>query len=270
MSSAKTKINLVGGDFKHCLSTNGYILPKKIEWVLDGTANISIHIDNAIFTSTDKTKRNFGFIVESKTIEPYVYANVDRNISFLEEQYEYIFTHDISLTKKSDKFKLITPPCTSWIPEEERKIYKKNKLVSMIASNKNRCAEHVFRNSIAKQLENSVDLFGRGRSREIQNKIEALKDYCFSISMENGIYEDMYTEKLLDCFTTGAIPIYYGSRCIEKYFNPEGVIWIDEFDIQNLTYELYKYKLDAVKENFEIAKNLPLPEDYIYENFIKE
>lgn len=266
----KTAINLIGGGFTHCRSTNGFILPKKIEWVLDGSSNISIHVDRAIFSKVDKVKRNFAFLAESKTIIPEIYNNVLKHIKFLEENYELIFTHDKTFDGKSEKIRIINPACTSWILDEDRKIYPKHKLVSMIASKKNMCSEHLLRNRIADLVENKVDLYGRGRSKQLTNKIDGLKDYCFSITMENATYDNMYSEKILDCFTTGTIPVYYGAKCVETFFNPQGILWVEQFDVRDLTFDLYLDKMEAIKENFEIAANLPLPEDYIYENFIKE
>lgn len=266
----KKKINLIGGGFTHCRSTNGFILPKKIEWVLDNSSNISIHVDHAIFSQVDRAKRNFAFLAESRTIIPSIYDNVLKHIKYLEENYELIFTHDKSFDGKSEKIKIINSACTSWILDEDRKIYPKHKLVSMIASKKNMCNEHFFRNHIADIVGSQVDLYGRGREKQLINKIDGLRDYCFSITMENGTYDNMYSEKILDCFTTGTIPVYYGAKCVENFFNPQGIIWLDKLEIKDLTFDLYHSKKQSIKENFEIASNLPLPEDYIYENFIKE
>jgi len=142
-------------------------------------------------------------------------------------------------------------------------------LVSMIASSKIMCSEHKYRQKIIQKFRKKLDLFGRG-FREIQEKDLGLKDYMFSIAMENGTYSLMYTEKITDCFATGTIPIYYGSSDISEVFNPEGIITLGEnFNIENLSLEVYNSKLNAVKENFEITKHIPTAEDYIYKNFIK-
>jgi len=264
------KINLVGGGFKHCLSTNGFILPKKIQWVLDGSSDISFHVDDGIFHSVDTTKRNFAFLSESKTIIPDLYSNCLNHIKYLEETYELIFTHDKLFEEKSKKIKVLNLCATSWILEENRKIYPKSKLISMIASTKNMCKDHSLRNQVSESLMSKIDLYGRGRVNELVNKLDGLKDYCFSISMENGTYDNMYSEKILDCFTTGTIPIYHGSEAIKNIFNPEGIIWLKDFNLKNLNYELYESKKEAIKENFEIANSLPHPEDYIYTTFIRQ
>jgi hypothetical protein len=57
-----------------------------------------------------------------------------------------------------------------------------------------------------------LTLFGRGYN-EIKNKEIGLKDYHFSITMENHTYPLAYSE-ISDCFATGTIPIYYGTDMI--------------------------------------------------------
>jgi predicted nucleic acid-binding Zn ribbon protein len=53
----------------------------------------------------------------------------------------------------------------------------------------------------------------------IPNKLDGLKDYMFSIVVENSIYPKYYTEKITDCFATGTVPIYYGDKSIGEDFN---------------------------------------------------
>jgi hypothetical protein len=80
----------------------------------------------------------------------------------------------------------------------------------------------------------------------------------------------MFTEKITDCFMTGTIPIYYGIRNIGDFFNSDGIITLDDnFKIEDLSFELYKSKINAVIENFKLAKELLIAEDYIYINHIK-
>jgi hypothetical protein len=81
----------------------------------------------------------------------------------------------------------------------------------------------------------------------------------------------MFSEKISDCFMMGTIPIYYGIDNIGDYFNTDGIINLtDDFSIEDLSFELYYSKLDAIKDNFDRGFNLLLPEDYIYINFIKK
>ena len=70
---------------------------------------------------------------------------------------------------------------------------------------------------------------------------------------------------------TGTIPIYYGPDCIGDYFNTKGMIIfkdVAEMDniLQSLDEDLYNQMLPYAKENFELAKQYILSEDWMYEN----
>ena len=82
------------------------------------------------------------------------------------------------------------------------------------------------------QLNDYAPLFGRGFN-EVEYKEEALADYMFSVAIENA--DDWFTEKILDCFLTGTVPVYYGTPSITKWFNPDGIIYLEDgFDIEEL------------------------------------
>jgi hypothetical protein len=262
----KTKINMVGGGFQHLISTNGMI-PKTMEWVKDGSGSISIHIDNGLLYQTNSNTKNYGWLSESKTIIPIYYTFCMENIEFLKNNFIKVFTHDVELSKLSNIFQLTQSSGKSFI--EHGKIYPKNKLVSMIASNKTLCSEHIYRQQIINKFSSKCDHFGTGYN-EIKNKKDGLKDYCFSIAMENGTYPNMFTEKITDCFMTGTIPVYYGISNIGDYFDTNGIIVLDDsFEIEDLSFELYYSKIKSVEKNLQLAIDLLLAEDYIYKNFIK-
>jgi hypothetical protein len=166
----------------------------------------------------------------------------------------------------SDLFVLTQCSAKSFLSHGE--IYPKNKLVSMICSNKTMCKEHLYRQSIIKKFSDKCYHFGRGFNKLI-NKEDGLKDFCFSFAMENATYSNMFTEKITDCFMTGTIPIYYGISNIGDYFNTDGIIKLtDDFKIEDLSFDLYFSKIKAVKENLKLSMDLLLAEDYIFSNFI--
>lgn len=260
---------MVGGGFQHEVCSSAGSVPKLIEWVKGNhTAPISIHIDHSIqHKPIDKSKKNYAWLSESKTINKGLYEWCVQNIKQLEEKFELIFTHDKSLLPVSDKFKLVICNARPWVTDYG--IHKKAKLISMVASSKVMCDEHVYRKKIVSKYRNQLDLYGRGY-KNIMTKEEGIKDYMFSITMENGTYPLMYTEKITDCFALGTIPIYWGTPDIGEVFDTNGIITLtDNFNISELSEELYHSKMDSIKNNYEITMNLPTVEDYIYENFIK-
>ena len=61
---------------------------------------------------------------------------------------------------------------------------------------------------------------------KISNKIKFLSSYKFSIAMENSEGDGYLSEKILDSFQSGTIPIYYGDYMVEEYINPKAYILI--------------------------------------------
>lgn len=262
----KVKINMVGGGFQHLISTNG-MEPKYMEWVKGvHSAPISIYIDYSMTQPINKQTKNYGWLCESKTIIGNLYSWCEQNIDYLKSNFVSVFTHDVRLCSLSDIFVLTQCSAKSFLAHGE--IHPKTKLVSMIASNKVMCQEHVFRQQVIRKYSNQCDHFGRGFN-EIENKEDGLRDYCFSFALENATYSNMFTEKITDCFMTGTIPIYYGIENIGDYFNPDGIITLTEdFKIEDLSFELYNSKIESVKENLRLSMDLLLAEDYICKNFI--
>lgn len=257
---------MVGGGFQHTLSTNTFP-PKYINWVKNGSAPISIYIDHSLKNNSNTRTKNYGWLCESKTINTGLYNWCISNIQHLKDNFISVFTHDVELPKISDIFVLTQCSSKSFLSYGE--VYDKTKLVSMIASNKKQCSSHIYRHEIINKFSNKCDHFGRGFN-QLENKVDGLKDYCFSISMENGTYPNMFTEKITDCFMTGTIPIYYGLENIGDFFNTDGIITLNnDFKIEDLSFELYHSKIEAVNENFKIANDMLLAEDYIYKNYIK-
>jgi len=264
---SKIKINLIGGGFQHAYSSYGWHYPKYIEWDKEGSANISMYIDEAMSSIPNKNKKNYAWFLESSSIRSRVFEWIPNNIPHLEENFELIFTYDKRLLPLSSKFRLVLPPAVPWVVN--RGIHNKTKLISMIASTKMYCVGHNYRQSIVNKYQSVVDCFGTGR-KEIKNKDEGLNDYYFSIAVQNDNYPDYFTEILTDCFATGTIPIFWGTSTIGDYFNDNGIIFYsNEFNIADLSPELYFSKIEYIKENFERVNELPIAEDYIYEKYLK-
>ncbi len=272
----KKKFNLVGNTFTHLTNGNkGYSChgkeSKYIQWVTENDgfdaepAEDTFYIDNTINEgiSDGRTGRKYLWLLESKYIKPGLVESIIANRELVEKSYDTIFTHDQRLLSLGDKYKWV-PAQGFWI--KEPKICEKSKMISMIASNKNMCEGHRLRLEWVERLGDQVDLYGRGFN-EIADKEEGLCDYMFSIAIENGQYETYFTEKLLDCFATGTIPVYLGAPDIGEHFNKDGIIDLtEEFDVSE---EIYYSKMDAIKDNLERAKEMEILEDYIYLRYLK-
>ena len=272
-----TKWNLIGWNFTHTTggnlgkcSTHGK-MPINLEWCLDYQSDVSFYLDNKIFTHIDDhcEKRKFGWILESKSIVSGVYERVKEEYERLFETYEAIFTHDKELVLLDSRFKF-TIHYGYWIKEVG--IHPKTKLASGINSGKTMCEGHKWRNWYMEENKQYYDLFGRN-IRPFDLKEEVLKDYMFSVNIENGSYASYFSEKLLDCFATGTIPIYKGAPDVGDFFNTDGILFIDDdFSFDLLSADLYYSKMDAIQDNYERigASCYHSGEDYIFETYREE
>lgn len=202
------------------------------------------------------------WLIEPKTIVPQLYNKIKTEY----EDYKFIFTHDKDLLKIDDKFKFI-PVGGSWIYKRDQKIYKKSKLLSIIASSKTMTEGHKLRHAVIDKFKSEMDIYGRDINT-IKYKLQGLLNYRFQIVIENGNYDYYFTEKLIDCFVTGTIPIYWGCPSIGDFFNKNGILSFSTItDLENIIYTLstdkYEEMLPYAKENFELAKKYLLSEYHI-------
>lgn len=67
--------------------------------------------------------------------------------------------------------------------------------------------------------------------RGVLNKIDFLRSRKFTICYENGSYPGYATEKALEAYYAGSVPLYWGSPTVALDFNPEAIIsWHDFLD----------------------------------------
>ena len=261
------KCLMVGGGFQHQSQISVNEKPSKnFVWVRDESiADVQMFIDGAIHSNLGKDKTNkFAWVFESQAIFSIDY--ILNNIDEFSNSFELILTHNEKLLSYGKNF-VYVPGNSFWIKNPE--IHNKTKLVSMITSSKNWTRGHQVRFNTLEKLPSFVDVFGF-TIKPIDKKDEGLNDYMFSIVIENDKYNTYFTEKLLDCFATGTIPIYWGCNDISSHFDSNGIIELtDDFDFSTLTPELYYSKMESIKNNFEKIKELEILEDWVYDKYFK-
>jgi hypothetical protein len=204
------------------------------------------------------------WLVESPDIAPELYARMRRDYSSFRR---VITFHRDLLGKVPNAVEGLMGG--SHVRTQDVAIHPKTKLVSMIASSKHTTAGRKFRCQIATSLASGVDLFGRGRPRTLEHKAEGLNPYAFSVAVENCRTPDYFSEKLIDCFLTGTVPIYWGLPGIDRWFNRDGIMAFDtEADarriVGSLTMDQYRAMLPAVTDNFYRAQKFACPEDELF------
>lgn len=102
-----------------------------------------------------------------------------------------------------------------------------------------------------------VDMGGKYKNNvgKIKNKISFLSHYKFSIAMENSEGQGYVSEKILDSFFAGTIPIYYGGYTVDEFINPK-------------SYILIKNENDLLKK-IEYIKKID-NDDLLYKSILKE
>jgi hypothetical protein len=295
------ELNLIDNTFSHEEYTVPQKYSTKVKWIRNkGTISLVNKVDDRpiVYSHAEMFRFNKGFegrgkriglVFESQSIFPY--SEVERVVG----EFDLIFTHSSALLEKYNN--------TRWIPgggiwvggkinrellggsDGEIKIYEKSKNISMVSSNKSMCKLHVDRLNLANYLyyndeyRKYVTLFGTFKDDTPKwiPVIDSLADYRYSIVIENFVDKRYFTEKLLNCFATGTIPIYIGATDLSE-FNVDGIIQCSTIkDIakfintnkDNLE-DIYNLKMEAVKQNFELCKKYELIEDYIYDNYLSE
>jgi hypothetical protein len=261
---------MLSPQFSHDVSSTVNQKCDYFEWDFFSKNNdVSFYIDSDMFKGiNDKNdgKLKFLWLLESHYFNNNSFELIKNNLNNILDTYELIFTYDDFLIELNPKFKWV-PAMGSWI--KTPLVNKKSKLISMITSGKQMTPQQVFRYNYAQSVVNHVDVFGRG-FYEINNKEQGLNDYMFSICIENDTRDTYFTEKILDCFATGTIPVYKGTKNILNHFNPDGILFLDEISLNDLTKELYVSKINAINDNFERVKSYMCPENFIYINYIKK
>ena len=247
--------------------------PKHIQYVIEQNNfdGITIFTDKHIVSNVAasiKSKYKVAWILEPKAVYAPAYVHIRQH----ENEYDFIMTHDKELLMKNPKKYVLVPTGSTWIPFEHQKIYEKTKNISTVMSKKNQLQGHKIRQQIFTRFKNSkiIDFYGN-KFKFIITKTEGLAKYRFSIAVENSRVPNYFTEKIIDCFLCGTIPIYWGSVNIMHYFNPKGIIQFQDLNelsklLPTLTKERYEAMMPAIKENFDKAQPYSIMIDWIYEN----
>lgn len=263
------KIYLQDTAFAHCIFSNNPMPPKqftdKVVWLRDSSftnKDIVVWTDNDILRAIDRGGENIAWLVEAYDHIPHLYEFVIKNA----DKFKAIWTHDKELIEKvPNAIELPFGGC--WIDDFDWDIHPKNKNFSIIASGKQQHPGHRLRHQVIAGSGNNIDVFGGGYN-PLEDKIDGLRDYRYHFCIENIKRDYWFTEKLIDCFVTGTIPIYWGCPSIGCFFNTDGMLIFDDITelpelLKQCTPEYYESKLDILKSNFELAKNYRLAEESI-------
>ena len=105
---------------------------------------------------------------------------------------------------------------------------------------------------------------------KVRNKIKFLSKYKFSIAMENSSGDGYLSEKIVQSFRAGTIPIYYGDYLVDEFINPKTYILIKgDKDIDKKIEYIKKIDNDN-KLYMEIMKEKPIIDNKFIEKIDKK
>jgi hypothetical protein len=274
-------VNLWDKEFAHTEKQLGFDgagynkKPTKIQYVRNQLEWDGITLfTNSCLEKVDevKSKIKVAWMLEARSINTKSYEVLQK----LEDKFDYILTYYEDLLERNPtKYLAYIMGCCR-IPEEEQQIYPKTKLLSHLVTNNKTTFAHIFRHTLATffQVNNlPISIFGE-RYTPYPTKLEAHKDFMFSIVIMNSSENFFITEWLIDCLLCGTIPIFYGCPKIHFFFNIDGIIQIHNPDdilniLPTLTPQYYESKRAAIVENFHKAKAFQSPDDMIAEVLMK-
>jgi hypothetical protein len=93
-----------------------------------------------------------------------------------------------------------------------------------------------------------VDVFGRASNNPVKSKTEVAREYRFVVCYENDLFPGYISEKLLDAYVCGAIPLYWGDLGDDSNINRKALINAKDFSslgdftrhIENLSEDEYQ------------------------------
>jgi hypothetical protein len=235
----------------------GYGLDSPLKFTRKFPIKIGVSVDD-IRTVPDA---DFNVLLQSEP--PNLYIKFCGMVQDNRDKFDLILTYDDRLLELPQA----TEFCAvgSWI-SDDIVLSKKNEISFLMSSKINGNAYHM-RFKIMRLIEqqfknnriNEFDVNWYRSPPRVSSKDPFFASAKFNVACENQIMTNMFTEKLLDCFKTYTVPIYYGCTNIEKYFNPKGIIrfnTIEEFTdiVNNLTPAVYDEMLPYLQENHELGR----------------
>ena len=265
-------IKLVDQHFVHTLFSTDNQESKYITWDRSPVRNndeLVVYTDTSLNTVNKTVKKKIGWMLESPAITSGIHDWIGMNY----QGFDMILTNNRKHIEINSNIFKFSPTCGCWILPKDQMIYPKKKLTSGIFSDKKFTKGQAMRHQAVTNFKDKIDVFGRGYF-PLPNKIYGLKDYSFALVIENCKQDYYFTEKLIDCFTTGTIPIYWGCPSIGDFFDTNGMICFNDIHelgtiINSLSLDLYKSKMGSVMTNFETSKKYLIAEDYMFENYLK-
>jgi hypothetical protein len=197
----------------------------------------------------------------------------------LHKDFDLIFTHSAKILDNFDNARFVPFAASIWVKDliSDDAYTRKTKDISFLSSKKLMCPMHKYRYDLAYQCKNEklADTYGNFDGGPFADLETVLKDYRYTICIENEIQPYYFSERLINAFAMQTIPVYVGATQIDKFFNPDGIIKLSpKDDIKNIlkqcSKEEYERRLPAVLDNYKRALTYNNPYEYMYNKYLKD
>lgn len=266
-------VNLFDEIFRHTINSAN-IPPIHLQWIRDrmewpGTTVFTDYFVNAPVAAQVRCKNKLLWLLESREITPEAHEMSRR----FHHRFEKVLTHDRNLLEQNpEKFAFAIAASQRELQQDRipTGVFPKSKMLSTISSPKKQTMGHRFRHEVIAYFKNQMDVYGR-EYNPIPSVSFGLKDYRYSITIENANYDYYFTEKILNCFFMGTVPIYWGCPSIGKFFDLGGIISFQHLGelhaiLSSLSAEDYEARLPAIRKNYELAHNYLSAEEWLFFN----
>lgn len=246
--------------------------------------NIDIYVDNVNYEENENKK--ILIMIEPCTYLTNVYDFVIENFN----KFDIILTHNKNILKFCpNACKVLFG--TTWV-NKNLNVDKLNK-ISFLIGGKNFLPGHQLRHLIyenqLKIKDNYLNIF-ISKNYPIKNNLfnnsflnndknELFKNFRYHLCIENCDDENYFSEKLIDCFQTMTVPIYWGCKNISKYFFVKGMILLNDCKnidetikkINSINLEkFYIYNIKYIRKNYYKSNQyIKLRHEKILNKFIK-
>lgn len=132
---------------------------------------------------------------------------------------------------------------------------QKKEFCALIAGNPEGLRINLFHSiSKYKQVHGYGNMFNAALRK---SKFEILPEYKFCLCPENSIYDGYVTEKLIDAYAGGCVPIYSGDRSVDEDFN--GYAYINYMDKRNMDFTVsWVHQMDTDDLLYQTIYEQPL------------
>lgn len=233
-----------------------------------------VHLNDIVHEKLNEKYENvIAWIQEPFYINYQPYRFLDEYIT----QFKTVFTHNENLINEYPDLFDYVPVGGTFISDLDFGINlnKKTKLIGMIASNKNWLKGHKLRHDIFDRYSELLSIYkyaDNTGSTTYGRKADYMLQTLYSICPENCKIPGYFTEKVIDCFLTGNVPVYYGDDLSKFGFDNDGIIYIEHvYDMEKvfdtISKQDYANRAKALDHNLRHAMNFIRPYEYMYKAF---